>query len=370
MAKGKDVGAAVPKLLAQNSGITAVSIGGGLTRPDGETPLSASLAAATRSYRAQARADNTVNAYRDAWHRFTGWCEREGRDALPASVETVAAWMAALADGEDGRPRSRSTVNVYLSAVVSAHRAAGHSFDRKHPLIAETWAGISRAKAKTHEKRQARPIMADDLRELLSSLSPKLLADTRDAALLALGWAAALRRSELVGLDWGKRSAGAGSVTIEEGRGLVVSLPTSKGSQTEAVSVVIPCEDMPIACEALDRWAQMAKLNPGDPVFRPIDKGQRLQPGRLTGRSVARIVKARIRGLAQARGKSREESDELMRQFSGHSMRAGYATTAGAHDMASYRIMQHTRHKSHEQVAGYIREGQKWTKSGLKGIGF
>lgn len=203
--------------------VPALRDAAGLTRPDGETPLSASMAAATRSYRAQARANNTVAAYRDAWHRFTAWCEREGRDALPASVETVAAWMAALADGQDGRARSRSTVNVYLSAVVSAHRAAGHSFDRKHPLIAETWAGISRAKAKTHEKRQARPIMADDLRELLSSLSPKLLADARDAALLVLGWAAALRRSELVGLDWGKRGTGAGAVAIEEGRGLVVS---------------------------------------------------------------------------------------------------------------------------------------------------
>ena len=51
-------------------------------------------------------------------------------------------------------------------------------------------------------------------------------------------------------------------------------------------------------------------------------------------------------------------------------MRSGYATAAGAADMPSYRIMQHTRHKSHEQVAGYIREGQKWTKSGLKGVGF
>ena len=213
--------------------------------------------------------------------------------------------------------------------------------------------------------------MVDDLRNLLAGLKPEqLLADARDAALLSLGWAAALRRSELVGLDWVKRSDGGGSVSLEEGRGLVVSLPTSKGSQTEAVAVVIPCADMPVACEAIERWVQMAGLKPGDTVFRPIDKGQRLQGGRLTGRSVSRIVKVRIRELAQARGKSREEADDLVRQFSGHSMRSGYATAAGAVDMPSYRIMQHTRHKSHEQVAGYIREGQKWTKSGLKGIGF
>lgn len=363
MATGKDKPSAAVPALARAAG--------GLTRPGGETPLSASLVDATLSYVRQARADNTVAAYRDAWRRFTAWCEREGRDALPASVETVAAWMSALGKGLDGPPRSPSTVNVYLSAVVSAHRAAGHSLDRKAELIAKAWAGISRTKAKAQqEKRQAKPIMADDLRELLASLNPKLLADARDAALLALGWAAALRRSELVGLDLGKRGDGQGSAALEEGRGLVVSLATSKGSQAEAVSVVIPCADMPVACEAFERWVQLAGIEPGQPLFRPIDKGQRMLPGRLTGRSVARIVKARIRELAQARGKTREEAEEMVRQFSGHSMRSGYATTAGAHDMPSYRIMQHTRHKSHEQVSGYIREGQKWTKSGLKGIGF
>jgi hypothetical protein len=282
------------------------------------------------------------------------WCEREGRQSLPASPDTVAAWMVVLADGHDGgAPPSASTISVCLSAVVSAHRAAGYSLDRRHPLIAEIWAGITQAKAKTHAKRRAPPIMDDDPKSLLQSLQPSLPADARDAALLAL-----------------KRGEGTGWIHIEEGKGLVITLPTSKASQAEAVTVIVPRADMPIALEAVEGWANVAKLKAGEPVFRPIDKGQRIGSSRLTDRRVALIVKARIRELAQAKGKTREEAEDLVRQFSGHSMRAGYATTAGAKDLPSYRIMQHTRHRTHETVAGYIREGQKWAKSGLKGIGF
>lgn len=338
--------------------------------PAHDVPLPATLIAATRSYRASARAPRTRAAYRDAWQRFVTWCAREGRAALPASPETVAGWMAALADGLDGPPRAAATINAYLSAVISAHRAAGHSFDRKHSLVAETWSGISRSKAKSHAKRQAKPLLGGDLNALLQGLAPVLIADARDAALLALGWAGALRRSELVGLDWQRRGEGIGSVSLDDDRGLVIRLATSKGSQTEAVEVVVPKADMPTACAALAHWAKSAHLQPGDALFCPIDKGQRLQSGRLTGRSVARIVKVRLRALAQARGHSRADAEALVAQFSGHSLRAGYATEAGANDLPSYRIMQHTRHKSHEMVASYIRAGQKWTKSGLKGIGF
>lgn len=339
--------------------------------PPGEEPsLPQALVAATRAYRAKAKAPRTRDAYRGVWQRFTAWCVREGRIPLPASPETVAAWMAALADGLDGPPRAASTINAYLCAIISAHRAAGHVFDRKHRLVAETWSGISRTKAKIHTKRQAKPLLGDDLHALLREFRPALVADARDAAILALGWAAALRRSELVGLDWQQRGDGTGTVHVEEGHGLVVRLATSKGSQTEAVEVVIPSSDMPTACEAVTRWAQIANLQPGAPLFCPIDKGQRRQPGRLTGRSVSRIVKTRVRALAKVQGWSAPEVEIRVAQFSGHSLRAGYATEAGAKDVPSYRIMQHTRHKSHEMVASYIRAGQKWSKSGLKGVGF
>jgi integrase len=132
-----------------------------------------------------------------------------------------------MASGTDGRrPWARSRINQALSAIVLAHHTAHHPFDRKHPIIAETWRGISRTKARTETVRQAQPITAVDLRSMPDDLgrgARRLPADARDAALLALGWAGALRRSELVGLDWEKVSSRSGYLRIDE-RGLVVTL--------------------------------------------------------------------------------------------------------------------------------------------------
>jgi integrase len=267
------------------------------------------------------------------------------------------------------KPLARSSIDQTLSAIIVHHRDAGHPLDRKHRAIALTWKGICNTKAKTEIKRQARPLLADDLEVLVGMLRPEIPADARDGALLTLGWAAALRRSELVGLDWLELGDGTGYVQIDE-RGIIATLMTSKASQEQAETIIIPSADMPAAREALDTWARMAKLQPGEPVFRPIDRRNIISADRLTDRSVSRIIKSRVRELARMRGRNEAEAEELVALFSGHSMRAGYATSAAAQDIPSYRIQQHTRHKSAEMVAGYIREADKWTKSGLKGVGF
>jgi integrase len=336
-----------------------------------KAPLRPELSTAARAYMAEARAQTTRRAYGRAWAAFEAWCAAEGRQALPASPETVAGWMTAMAAGVAGyRSLARSSINQALSAVVLAHHTAGHPLDRKHPVIAETWRGISRTKARTEVLRQAQPIVAVDLRTLLEDLrrgAGHLPADARDAALLALGWAAALRRSELVGLDWQKLGGGSGYVQVDE-RGVTVTLAQSKGAQTEAATVVVPRADMPVAAEALEQWALVAALKPGEAIFRSIDKGQRIKPKRLGGRSVARIVKMRMRAYAIAAGRTETEAEALAERMSGHSMRSGYATAAAAADVPSYRIQQHTRHKSSDMVARYVREADKWTKSGLKGV--
>jgi len=328
------------------------------------------LIEAARDYARAAHAPRTREAYARAWAGFETWCGAKGLPALPASAQTVAVWMAALANGEGKRkPFARASIDQALSAIILRHRDAGHLFDRKHPAIARTWKGISNTKAKTETKRQARPLMADDLRALVGTLRPQIPAEARDAALLAVGWAAALRRSELIGLDWQHRGTGTGFVRLDE-RGLVITLMASKASQDQAETIIVPCTDMPAACQALEVWAGVAALKPGQPVFRPVDQRQTISEERLTDRSVARIVKGRVRKLARLRGRSETEAEELVALVSGHSLRAGYATSAAAHDMPSYRIQQHTRHKSAQMVAGYIREADKWTKSDLKGVGF
>ena len=132
----------------------------------------------------------------------------------------------------------------------------------------------------------------------------------------------------------------------------------------------MPRKNMPKACETLEAWAAFAKLGAGEPVFRAIDRHQNISAERLTDRSVARVVKDRVKALVKQRGRSKEEAKELVELISGHSLRAGYATSAAANNMPAYRIQSHTRHKSAEVVSGYIREADKWTKSGLDGVGF
>ena len=335
-----------------------------------EVALPGDIVEATKTFTRAARAERTRRAYSRAWVGFDAWCRQNGRSALPATPETVAGWMTALATGK-GVPNAlaRSSINQALSAVIVAQRTAGHAFDRKHPLIRQTWKGICNTKARTETIRKAQPIMADELRKLLDKLRPTVPGDARDAALLALGWAGALRRSELISLDWQELGAGGGFVIVSE-LGITITLMASKASQDQAETVAIPRADMPTACERLEAWVLLASLQPGEPVFRSVDQLQVISPQRLTDRSVSRIVKTRVRKHFRANGRTAAEAEKIAALFSGHSMRAGYATSAAAKDMPSYRIRKHTRHKSPAVLEGYIRAAEQWTKSGLKDVGF
>lgn len=300
-----------------------------------EPALPKHITASAREYVKESRAERTRKAYSFAWRQFSTWCTVNGRCVLPASPETVAAWIVCLADGSDGgKARSKATISLYMAAVTTAQRTAGHVFDRSNAVLVETWRGISSVKARTDIERQA------------------------DAA---------LRRSKLVGLDWQKKGKGVGSLRIDE-RGSMVTLATSKGSQDAAASVIIPAADAPTTIARLAAWASLAQLQPGQSVFRSIDKAGRISPTRLGDGAVATIVKRRVRAYAIERGKSKAEADQLAAMFSGHSMRSGFATTAA--DLPPAQLALHTLHKSLEVQMGYIRERESWRKSALKSVGF
>jgi integrase len=341
-----------------------------LLPPEGgaEIALPEALVERARDYMSEALSERTREAYGRWWRVYTAWCERHGRQALPASPETVAAWLTALADGADtGRPLARASINQALAAVTLAHRNAGHAFDRKHRVISMTWSGISRVKAMVEIERQAAPFLAADVRDLLAILNPAKNIGCRNAALLTLGFGAALRRSELVGLDWQELGTGTGFVRIDE-RGILITLARSKASQDKAETVVIPRADFLPACEALEAWAARAQLQPGHPIFRAVNNRHVIAAERLTAHSVSRIVKRAMRDIARKRGKSIDEAKETVRRFSGHSLRAGFVTSAAAVDVPPLRIAQHTRHKSLEMVNRYCREADKYSRSALKGI--
>jgi integrase len=287
--------------------------------------LPADLVEAARDGARAAHSKRTRDVYARAWASFAAWCAERQLQALPAAQETIAVWLAALADGQGGRkPLAQSSINQALSAVIMRHRDAGYPFDRKHGAIARVWKGICNTKARKETVRKAKPLLADDLRDLIDGLDQRTASGGRDAALLALGWAAALRRSELVGLDWQKLGAGRGFVRVDE-FGIVVTLMAPKASQDQAETIVVLTAHMPKACQALERWSALAELKAGEPVFRAVDQCQFISTERLTDRSVARIVKARVKELVKQRGRSAEEADELVKLISGHSLRAGYA---------------------------------------------
>lgn len=328
-----------------------------------EVALPDELIERAKDYMAEALSERTREAYGRWWRVFTSWCERHGRQPLPASPETIAAWLTALADGAGGgKPLARASINQALAAVTLAHR---YAFDRKHRIISMTWSGISRVKAMVEIERQAAPFLAADVRDLLAILKVERNIGCRNAALLTLGFGAALRRSELVGLDWQELGTGTGFVRIDE-RGILITLARSKASQDKAETVVIPRADFMSACEALEAWAARAQLQPGDPIFRAVNNRHQISAERLTAHSVARIVKRAARDIARKRGKSMDEAKELIRRFSGHSLRAGFVTSAAAVDVPPLRIAQHTRHKSLEMVNRYCREADKYSRSALK----
>jgi integrase len=336
----------------------------------GELALPDELIGRAKDYAKEALAEATRTSYALWWRIFSGWCDRHGRQALPASPETVAAWLTALADGTDAgtrKPLTKGSINVALAAVTFAHRTAGHAFDRKHRVISMTWSGISRVKALVEVERQAAPMVAADVRELLGILDTERNIGCRDAALLTLGWGGALRRSELVGLDWERLGEGTGWVLMDA-RGILITLARSKASQDKAETVVLPRADLPEACDALQAWAERAGLQPGNAIFRAVSNRHAIAGERLTGRSVARIVKTAMAALAKARGAAKAEATELVRRYSGHSLRAGFVTAAAAVDVPALKIAQHTRHKSLEMVQRYCREADKYNRSALKGV--
>ncbi len=168
-----------------------------------------------------------------------------------------------------------------------------------------------------------------------------------------MGFAAALRRSELVGLD-------VGDVAFTR-EGLVISLRRSKTDQEgQGRKIGIPAGMHPATCpvKALRAWLGAAGLEDG-PVFRPLTRGGAVRTGRLSDKAVARIVKR----TAQAAGLDPNE-------YAGHSLRAGLATSAAAAGVSERAIMQQTGHKSIAVARRYIREGSLFRENAAGAVGF
>ena len=315
-----------------------------------------------RGYADQSRAANTRRAYGSDVRAFEAWCETRGEAALPASPAAVLAYLI-----DHATTLKVATLQRRLAAIREQHAGAGFALDTSSAAFRDTWRGIKRAHGQPAIKK--RPLMTVDLRRAVATL-PDTLAGRRDRALILVGFAAALRRSELASLEVTRRD---GAAWIEERPdGLVIHLGRSKTDQQgEGAEVGVPYGSNMETCpvRSYSAWIKAARLKEG-PAFRPIDRHGRIGAEAVTDRAVARIVQRTVEAAALAEGHSPEEARQLAATYAGHSLRSGLATSAAANDAPGHAIQRQLRHKRFDTTSGYIRSGQLFRQNpaGMAGL--
>ena len=306
----------------------------------GELAATADLGASARAYAVAGVAPATRRLYAAEWASWCAWCASRAASSLPGAPEDVADYLAHLAD----RGRAAAGIEVALVALNQAHKAAGFPSPRAHPLVQRVRRGIRRRLGTAPHGRT--PLLLEGLRRVLAAL-PAGADGVRDRAVLLLGWAGALRRSELVALDL--------AAVTETAEGLRLLLRRSKTDQEGAGRAVgVPYGSDPATCpvRALRAWQALRGAGAG-PLFWSLRTRRR-----LTGRDVARILQRRAAAAGLAVG-----------ALAAHSLRAGLVTQAARAGKSERAIMAHTGHKSVVTMRRYIREAELFTENPAVGIG-
>jgi integrase len=250
-----------------------------------------------------------------------------------------------------------------LAGIAFAHRLRGYGFDAAG--CGDVLAGIRR----THgaAPRQVSALTLDLLVQIDAAL-PRSPAGVRDRALLLLGFAGALRRSELVGLNVGRCTPGCTGLVRFCAEGMQVNLFRSKTDQ-EAVGIVKGIVRGGPACAvgALEQWLEVAAINEG-PIFRSVDKGGRVGARRLTDRSVPDIVKRSVKCAAIAAGLSDRDAEHASQHFAGHSLRAGFATSAAAAGITGETMARHVGWTSGQMASRYVRHADLFKSNPLHAV--
>lgn len=307
----------------------------------------AQYAEQARQYAAKAKSERTLAAYQSDWNDFAEFCRRTGQGSLPARPETVALYLTWLVDE---RRRKASTLARRVAAISQVHQAAGYPTPTAESVVRSVLAGIRRVHG---SEQNAKAALSPELLKKLIAKLPDTLRGRRDRALLLVGFAGALRRSELVALSVRD--------VVFEAEGLVLTIRRSKTDPTaEGQLVGIPYSNDLETCpvRALRAWLEAAQITE-DAVFRPIERwSNRIEPRPLEDRRVATLLKSLV---------NRAGLDP--KSFAGHSLRSGLATAAAAGGASERAIMDQTRHRSVKQVRRYIQRGSLFRDNAAKYTG-
>jgi site-specific recombinase XerD len=296
------------------------------------------------------KANNTVRAYKSDFNDFGLFCAQNGFKSLPSEPKIVSLYLTYLSTNDI----KMSTLKRRLVSIGVIHKLKGHYLDTKHPSIIENIMGIKRRKGSLQKGKK--PLLINNLKTIINVIDKETneeIKKIRDRSIILIGFSGGFRRNEIVSLDYEDLDF------VEEG--LKIRLKRSKTDQFgEGIVKGLPYFDNSEYCPVVSirKWIEISKINSG-PLFRRFTKGSKLSDNRLSDQTVALLLKdyLKIAGIES-------------RNYSGHSLRSGFATSAAESGVEERSIMAMTGHKSTEMVRRYIKESNLFKNNALKNIKF
>jgi site-specific recombinase XerD len=294
------------------------------------------------------KSNNTIRAYKSDFRDFGLFCAQNGFKSLPSEPKIVSIYLTHLSSKEI----KMSTLKRRLVSIGVIHKLKGHYLDTKHPIIIENIMGIKRRKGSLQKGKK--PLLINNLKIIINVIDEynnQDLKKFRDRSIILMGFSGGFRRNEIVSLDYDDLDF------VSEG--LKITLKRSKTDQFGEGSIKgLPYFDNPQYCPVLSlkNWIEISNISSGA-LFRRFSKGSKLSENRLTDQTVALLIKKYL-NLAGIDNKN----------YSGHSLRSGFATSAAESGAEERSIMAMTGHKSTEMVRRYIKEANLFKNNALNKI--
>jgi len=294
------------------------------------------------------KANNTIRAYKSDFKDFVLFCVQNGFKSLPSEPKIVSLYLTQLST----KDIKISTIKRRLVSIGVIHKLKGHYLDTKHPSIIENLMGIKRRKGVNQKGKK--PLLINNLKKIINVIDEQQkekIKKFRDRSIILIGFSGGFRRSEIVGLDYDDLEF------VKEG--LKINIKRSKTDQFgEGTIKGLPFFDNSEYCPvvSIQNWIEISKISSG-PLFRRFSKGSNLTEKRLTDQTVALLIKnyLNLAGIDS-------------RNYSGHSLRSGFATTAAEAGVEERSIMAMTGHKSSEMVRRYIKDANLFKNNALNKI--
>ena len=296
------------------------------------------------------KANNTIKAYNSDFNDFRIFCAKNGFKSLPSEPKIVSLYLTYLSS----KGSKISTLKRRLASISVIHKLKGYYLDNKHPAIIENILGIKRRKGSIQKGKK--PLLINNLKIIINVIDEENneeIKSLRDRSIILIGFSGGFRRNEIVSLNYEDLDF------VNEG--LKINLRKSKTDQFGEGSIKgLPYFDNIQFCPVISliKWIKISKISSG-PLFRRFTKGSKLSEKRLTDQTVSLLIKKYLK-LAGFDDKD----------YSGHSLRSGFATSAADAGVEEREIMAMTGHKSAEMVRRYIKDANLFKNNPLKKIKF